>query len=158
MSHEIERKYLVDRARWSPSGPGVHLVQGYLSSHAERVVRVRVAGDAGKLTIKGITTGITRVELEYDIPLADAKLMLDTLCERPLIDKHRYTEDVAGRTWEIDIFHGDNDGLVVAEVELQAETDTVELPPWVGREVSDDPRYYNANLLAAPYSTWVEKA
>lgn len=154
MPHEIERKYLVDRGRWTPQGAGVHLVQGYLSSQPERTVRVRIAGDAAKLTIKGITTGITRIELEYDIPTIDAKLMLDTLCERPLIDKHRYTEDVAGRTWEIDIFHGDNDGLLIAEVELASETDTVELPAWAGREVSDDPRYYNANLLKAPYSSW----
>lgn len=154
MGHEIERKYLVDRTRWSPRDGGTHLVQGYLSSHPERVVRVRIAGDAAKLTIKGITTGVTRVELEYDIPIDDARTMLDSMCERPLIDKHRYTEEVGGRTWEIDIFHGDNDGLVIAEVELDAETDQIELPPWAGAEVSDDPRYYNANLLTAPYSSW----
>ena len=151
---EIERKFLVDTARWSPQGPGVHLVQGYLSSHPERVVRVRIAGDAAKLTIKGKTQGISRVELEYDIPIADAQTMLDGLCERPLIDKHRYTEDLAGRTWEIDIFHGDNDGLVLAEVELASETDEVELPAWATREVSHDARYFNANLLKAPYSSW----
>jgi adenylate cyclase len=151
---EIERKFLVDTTRWSPQGPGVHLVQGYLSSHAERVVRVRIAGDAAKLTIKGKTHGISRVELEYDIPMADAQTMLDTLCERPLIDKHRYTEDVAGRTWEIDIFHGDNDGLVLAEVELASESDVVELPAWATREVSHDARYFNANLLKAPFSSW----
>jgi CYTH domain-containing protein len=154
MGHEIERKYLVDRTQWTPRDAGTHLVQGYLSSHRERTVRVRIAGDAAKLTIKGITTGVTRVELEYDIPVADARLMLDTMCERPLIDKHRYTEDIGGRTWEIDIFHGDNDGLVVAEVELESESDLIAIPPWAGPEVSDDPRYYNANLLKAPYSTW----
>jgi adenylate cyclase len=80
--------------------------------------------------------------------------MLDGLCERPLIDKHRYTEDVGGHTWEIDIFHGDNEGLVLAEVELQSETDDVELPAWATREVSHDARYFNANLLKAPYSSW----
>jgi adenylate cyclase len=154
MGHEIERKYLVDTARWSPRGSGTHLVQGYLSSHPDRVVRVRIAGDAAKLTIKGRTVGITRVELEYDIPVGDARTMLDSLCERPLIDKHRYTEEVAGRTWEIDVFHGDNAGLVIAEIELASEADAVELPAWVTREVSDDPRYFNANLLQAPYSTW----
>ena len=156
MPNEIERKFLVDRALWIPHGSGVHLVQGYLSSHPERVVRVRIAGDAGKLTVKGLTTGITRVELEYDVPLPDARLMLDTLCERPLIEKHRYTETVAGRTWEIDIFHGDNDGLVIAEVELEHEDDPVELPPWVGAEVSSDPRYYNNNLTKTPYKTWAK--
>jgi adenylate cyclase len=152
--HEIERKFLVDTTRWSPHGPGVHLVQGYLSSHPERVVRVRIAGPVAKLTIKGKTQGISRLELEYDIPVADAQTMLDGLCERPLIDKHRYTEDVGGHTWEIDIFHGDNEGLVLAEVELQSETDDVELPAWATREVSHDPRYFNANLLKAPYSSW----
>jgi adenylate cyclase len=154
MGHEIERKYLVDRSKWSPRDAGTHLVQGYLSSVPERTVRVRIAGDAAKLTIKGKTTGVTRVELEYDIPVEDARTMLDTMCERPLIDKHRYTEEVGGRTWEIDIFHGDNDGLVIAEVELESESDTIEHPPWAGAEVSDDPRYYNANLLKAPYSSW----
>lgn len=154
MAHEIERKFLVDRARWTPRNAGVHLVQGYLSSHPERVVRVRIAGDAAKLTIKGATSGITRVELEYDIPVADARLMLDTMCERPLIDKHRYTEEVGGRTWEIDIFHGDNDGLVLAEVELDREDAEIELPPWALDDVSADRRYYNSNLLKAPYSTW----
>jgi adenylate cyclase len=154
MAHEIERKYLVDTSRWIPRDPGEHLVQGYLSAHPERVVRVRVAGASAKLTIKGKTTGITRVELEYDIPLADAKLMLDTLCQRPLIDKHRHREVVGGRTWEIDVFHGDNDGLVLAEVELEREDDAIELPPWAGAEVSHDPRYYNANLLRAPFTTW----
>lgn len=154
MGHEIERKFLVDTAHWQPRDAGTHLVQGYLSSHPDRVVRVRIAGDAAKLTIKGRTTGITRTELEYDIPVADARTMLDTMCERPLIDKHRYTEDVGGRTWEIDVFHGDNAGLVLAEIELASETDAVDVPPWAGREVSDDPRYFNANLIEAPYSTW----
>jgi adenylate cyclase len=129
-------------------------VQGYLSSHPERVVRVRIAGDVAKLTIKGKTTGITRLELEYDIPIADAQRMLDELCERPLIDKHRYTEDHDGRTWEIDVFHGDNDGLVLAELELPSEDAPFTKPAWAGREVSDDPRYYNANLLAAPFNSW----
>ncbi len=154
MPNEIERKFLVDRALWTPQGTGEHLVQGYLSSHAERVVRVRIAGDSAKLTIKGVTTGITRTELEYDVPLPDARLMLDTLCERPLIDKHRHTETVAGRTWEIDIFHGDNDGLVLAEIELESESDFFEVPAWAGPEVSSDARYYNANLLKAPFKSW----
>ena len=154
MPHEIERKFLVDTARWTPQGEGVHLVQGYLSSHPERVVRVRIAGTVAKLTVKGKTRGISRAEYEYTIPVADAQQMLDDLCERPLIDKHRYTEDVGGHTWEIDVFHGDNDGLVLAEVELTSETEDVVLPPWVTDEVSQDARYFNANLLKAPFSTW----
>lgn len=158
MADEIERKFLVDTTTWRPRADGVHLVQGYLSAHPERVVRVRIAGTAAKLTIKGLTTGIRRVELEYDIPLADAELMIASLCERPLIDKHRYTEQVGAHTWEVDVFHGDNDGLVIAEVELASEDERVELPAWVGAEVSSDPRYYNANLIAAPYSTWNQNA
>jgi len=129
-------------------------VQGYLSSHPERVVRVRIAGAAAKLTIKGKTAGISRLELEYDIPVSDAQRMLDELCERPLIDKHRYTEEHAGHTWEIDVFHGDNDGLVIAELELPSEDAPFEKPAWAGDDVSHDPRYYNANLLTAPFKSW----
>ena len=129
-------------------------MQGYLSSHPERVVRVRIAGDTAKLTIKGKTVGISRLELEYDIPVADAQRMLDELCERPLIDKHRFTEDHDGHTWEIDVFHGDNDGLVIAEIELPAEDTPFTKPAWAGAEVSDDPRYYNANLLTRPFKSW----
>ncbi len=154
MAHEIERKYLVDTTLWSPRDLGTHLVQGYLSSHPERVVRVRIAGAAAKLTIKGLTTGISRLELEYDIPMVDAKLMIETLCERPLIDKHRHEERIGGHTWEIDVFHRENDGLVLAEIELSREDEAFELPPWIGAEVSHDTRYYNANLLKAPFSTW----
>lgn len=153
MAQEIERKFLVDTARWTPSGHGTHLVQGYLSSHPERVVRIRIAGERAKLTIKGKTEGISRIELEYDVPLADAEQML-SMCERPLIDKHRHEERVGAHTWEIDVFHGDNDGLVIAEIELAAEDETFEKPPWAGADVSHDPRYYNANLLKAPYSSW----
>jgi CYTH domain-containing protein len=154
MPHEIERKFLVDTALWTPQGEGVHLVQGYLSSHPERVVRVRIAGTVAKLTIKGKTRGISRAEYEYTIPVADAQQMLDELCERPLIDKHRYTEQIGAHTWEIDIFHGDNAGLVLAEVELASESEQIELPAWVTQEVSHDPRYFNANLLKAPFSSW----
>jgi adenylate cyclase len=154
LAFEIERKFLVDVTRWSPNGAGVHLVQGYLSSQPERVVRVRIAGDHAKLTIKGKTTGIRRVELEYDIPFADAQLMLDEMCERPLIDKHRYTEVHAGHRWEIDVFHGDNDGLVLAEIELPSEDTPFEPPAWAREDVSHDPRYYNANLRTAPYASW----
>lgn len=151
---EIERKFLVDRERWTPKDDGAHLVQGYLSSHPERVVRVRVAGDSAKLTIKGLTTGVSREEIEYDLLIADARTILATMCERPLIDKHRYVEIVGGKTWEIDVFHGDNDGLVVAEIELSAEDEIFERPPWLGEEVSHDPRYFNASLLRAPFTTW----
>ncbi len=154
MAHEIERKFLVDVATWQPVAAGTLFRQGYLSSHKERVVRVRIEGTEAKLTVKGATQGVTRVELEYSIPLYDAELMLKTLCEQPLVEKTRHEELHGGKLWEIDVFHGDNDGLVVAELELSAEDEAFESPPWVIREVSDDPRYYNSNLNTAPYKSW----
>jgi CYTH domain-containing protein len=152
MAHEIEHKYLVKD--WKPTAAGVLYRQGYLSSVKERVVRVRIAGAEAFLTVKGPTHGVTRLEFEYAIPVPDAATMLDLLCEHPLIEKTRYREAFAGRTWEIDVFHGDNDGLVVAEVEVADESDPVQPPPWLGREVSNDPRYFNSNLSSNPYKNW----
>jgi adenylate cyclase len=153
VAQEIERKFLVDLQRWRPAGPGVAFRQGYLSSHPERTVRVRISGGAGKLTIKGLTSGVSRLELEYAIPLADAEQLL-ALCERPLIDKVRHTEQHEGKAWEIDVFGGDNEGLVIAELELGSEDEPFTTPPWAIEEVSHDPRYYNASLVKAPYRTW----
>ncbi len=153
MGQEIERKFLVDVARWRPAGAGVAFRQGYLSSHPDRTVRVRIEGDTGKLTIKGRTAGVSRLELEYPIALADAEQLL-ALCERPLIEKVRHTEQHAGKTWEIDVFGGDNAGLVVAELELGSEDEPFTAPPWATEEVSHDPRYYNASLVKVPYRTW----
>lgn len=153
MGQEIERKFLVDVARWQPRDAGVHYSQGYLSSDKERIVRVRIEGEQAKLTIKGRSTGITRAEFEYPIPLADAQAMLQ-LCEQPLIDKHRHIEQHHGKTWEIDVFHGDNEGLVVAEIELTSEDEAFERPDWALRDVSDDPRYFNAALLKNPFKNW----
>ncbi len=154
MGKEIERKYRVDTERWKPQGPGVHFKQGYLNSAKERVVRVRIEGSKAKLTLKGLTTGVTRAEYEYPLPLEDAEVILDQLCEQPLIDKHRHKEEHGGKTWEIDVFHGDNEGLVVAEVELGSEDETVEVPAWAVEEVSSDPRYFNSNLLKHPFRRW----
>lgn len=154
MAKEIERKYLVKLDAWVPQGEGIHFKQGYLNSQKERVVRVRIEGTRAKLTIKGITTGVTRSEFEYSIPVEDAALLLDNLCEQPLIDKHRHKEVHSGKTWEIDVFHGLNEGLVVAEIELASEDEAITLPAWVGPEVSSDPRYFNSNLLKNPYNTW----
>lgn len=152
MGSEIERKFLVDPA-WRPPGEGVQLTQGYLSTTPERTVRVRLEGDAAKLTIKGKTVGVTRAEFEYDIPAADAPALL-ALCEQPVIEKHRYEVEHDGKRWEVDVFHGANDGLVVAELELASETEPFAVPPWAIEEVSHDPRYYNANLQRHPYRTW----
>lgn len=154
MGQEIERKFLVEGDAWRALAEGTRYRQGYLSTVKERTVRVRTIGDKAYLTIKGITQGIARAEFEYEIPLADANALLDDLCERPLIEKDRYKILHGGLTWEVDEFFGENAGLVLAEVELEAEDQVVELPDWVGQEVSDDPRYYNANLIASPYRTW----
>jgi CYTH domain-containing protein len=154
MGLEIERKFLVNPALWLPEGEGVLIRQGYLSSIAERVVRVRVAGDDAFVTIKGATTNLSRLEFEYQIPRCDGEVLLDELCERPLIEKTRRRQKVGGKLWEIDVFHGENDGLILAEVELLAEEEAVELPPWVGTEVSDDPRYFNVNLARNPFKNW----
>jgi adenylate cyclase len=152
MGAEIERKFLVDPA-WKPADAGIHFKQGYLNSAKERVVRVRIAGTAAKLTIKGVTTGVTRAEFEYDIPLADAEPLLK-LCEQPVIEKRRHLVKYGDHTFEVDVFEGANAGLVIAELELPSETEPFQRPPWLGAEVSDDPRYYNNNLILHPYSTW----
>lgn len=154
MSLEIERKFLVRDDRWRAMAPGVRLRQGYLSSHPDRIVRVRIEGAAAQITIKGRTVGATRGEWEYPIPLEDAALFLDRLCEQPVIDKTRYRIVYQGMTWEVDEFHGDNAGLVVAEIELTSEEQPFAKPDWVGEEVTHDRRYFNANLLHHPYKDW----
>jgi CYTH domain-containing protein len=154
MATEIERKFLVEGTAWRRPGTGSEFRQGYLSTVKERTVRVRLAGEEAFLTIKGITVGATRTEFEYEIPVADARVMLVELCEQPIIEKTRYRFDWKGSTWEIDEFSGVNEGLVVAEVELQDADQEIALPEWIGREVTDDPRYFNANLIARPYSSW----
>jgi adenylate cyclase len=151
---EIERKFLVTGTAWKTLAAGVLTRQGYLSSAAERTVRVRIAGEKGFLTVKGVNRGVTRTEFEYPIPAVDAAAMLDDLCERPLIEKIRYRIPFGAHVWEVDEFHGVNDGLVVAEVELASADEEPALPPWVGREVSRDARYFNANLVKRPFTTW----
>ncbi len=152
MAAEIERKFLVLPA-WQPRDQGTYFKQGYLSSVKERVVRVRIAGDKAKLTIKGVTKGVSRAEYEYEIPLDDARELLD-LCEQPLIEKRRHLDEVGGKTFEIDVFLSANQGLIVAELELQSEDEAFDKPAWLGEEVSGDERYYNNNLIAKPFTTW----
>lgn len=153
MGKEIERKFLVTGDNWR-SAHAKLLRQGYLSTDKHRTVRVRVSGESAFLTIKGLTSGATRQEFEYPIPVDDANEMLDELCQPPLIEKRRHVVRVDGMTWEIDEFLGENAGLVVAEVELQDEDQTFNRPAWLGDEVTEDPRYYNANLVLQPYSKW----
>ena len=154
MGEEIERKFLVSGELWRETAEGIRYRQGFLSTEPERTVRVRVAGSRGSITVKGKNIGARRAEFDYEIPVADAERMLDTLCERPLIEKVRYTLAIGPHTWEIDVFEGDNAGLVVAEIELSREDEVFERPDWVGNEVTDDPRYFNSNLVANPYRTW----
>ena len=154
MAKEIERKFLVRGNTWRGQDGGKRYRQGYLSTVKERTVRVRTTGDKGFITIKGMSVGATRSEYEYEIPLVDANEMLDRLCERPLIEKTRYRVSHEGLAWEIDEFEGDNRGLIIAEVELKDETQSVTLPGWIGQEVTGDHRYFNANLVANPFSQW----
>ena len=151
---EIERKFLVRAKLWNPARPGVEVRQGYLSSVKDRVVRVRTAGQQASLAVKGVNHGLSRLEFEYRIPFHDAIVMLNQLCGHPLVEKTRYHERVNGQDWEVDVFHGLNEGLVLAEVELVSESDPVELPRWAGEEVSTDPRYFNSNLARNPYRNW----
>lgn len=154
MGQEIERKFLLADERWREGAEGTVFRQGYLSTNPDRNVRVRTQGDKAFLTIKGRTEGVSRLEFEYEIPTTDAQHLLDALCERPLIEKTRYKVDFGGFVWEIDEFSGENSGLILAEVELEREDQPFERPPWLGEEVSDDPRYYNARLVQHPFSRW----
>jgi CYTH domain-containing protein len=154
MPTEIERKFLVKNESWRAMATGTLYRQGYIPTDRGRSVRVRIVGDRGFLTIKGPTEGNSRAEFEYPIPLEDARTLLDNLCDPPLIEKIRYQIKVGGLVWEIDEFSGENQGLIVAEVELTDENQAIALPDWVGREVSDDPRYFNVNLVRNPYCNW----
>jgi CYTH domain-containing protein len=154
MPTEIERKFLVTGDRWRSLGEGKPYWQGYLTATPERSVRVRIAGDEGFLTIKGKTVGVARLEYEYAIPVDHAREILQTLCVPPLIQKTRYRVEWEGLLWEIDEFAGENQGLVIAEVELANADQAITFPDWIGEEVTHDPRYYNSNLAQHPFSQW----
>jgi CYTH domain-containing protein len=153
MGKEIERKFRVTGEGWRGGEPAEYR-QGYLSTDKERTIRVRTAGEKAWLTIKGITRGATRSEYEYPIPRDDADSLLDELCLRPLIEKRRYRVEHEGEVWEIDEFFGDNEGLVVAEIELEREDQAFARPDWLGEEVTGEPRYYNVNLVEHPFKDW----
>jgi CYTH domain-containing protein len=156
MAIEIERKFLVLGDAWRQAAP-TRFSQGYLNRDKARTVRVRIAGSAGFLTIKGLSQGATRAEFEYPVPLADAQALL-ALCDGPCIEKDRHLVAHAGHTWEVDEFFGANAGLVVAELELQSEDEAFERPAWLGEEVTHDPRYFNSSLASLPFSQWVAEA
>lgn len=154
MGTEIERKFLVRDEGWRHEAAGVRCRQGYLCPGSGVTVRVRVMGEQGWLTIKGAGQGISRREYEYPIPVAEAEEMLESLCKQPIIDKKRYTLAYQGMEWVVDEFFGANEGLVMAEVELEREDQHFLRPAWVGREVTGDPRFFNAALVNNPYKRW----
>lgn len=154
MAKEIERKYLLKDDSWRKLAQGTVYCQGYIATQHQVTVRVRIVGKQGYLTIKSPTVECSRLEFEYPIPVEDAQEMLRTLCEQPLIEKTRYKIEWGGLIWEIDEFEGLNKGLILAEVELNNINQQIVLPPWVGEEVSQDPRYFNSQLVTHPYSQW----
>jgi adenylate cyclase len=155
MAEEIERKFLVSNESWRDAvETSIRMRQGYLSEGYERSIRVRSENDRAFLNIKSSQDGIHRLEYEYEIPPGDAAEILDRIALKPLIEKTRHILHHDGFEWEIDVFEGDNAGLVVAEVELPSIDTPLPLPPWIGTEVSDDLRYYNVSLQKHPYSTW----
>ncbi len=154
MSKEIERKFLVKGDAWRLLAIGTDYRQGYLHASKERTVRIRTVGNQAFLTVKGPTISITRSEFEYPIPYEDGLTMLREVAIQPVIEKTRYIIPTGRFIWEVDEFHGVNEGLVVAEIELPSEDTPFDKPNWVGEEVSGDPRYYNALLTTHPYSTW----
>ncbi|EHQ29210.1 CYTH domain-containing protein [Mucilaginibacter paludis] len=155
MGVEIERKFLVNHGKWNqlnkPAGTAFR--QGYMVKEADKTVRVRVAGNQAYITIKGKSKGISRSEYEYEIPVDDAGELLSAFCEA-VIYKTRYCITFAGKLWEIDVFDRDNEGLIMAEIELDDEAETFDLPDWVETEVTGDDRYYNSNLSINPYKNW----
>jgi adenylate cyclase len=155
MGIEVERKFLVSDESWRDDvTSSTRIVQGYIAQTDSATVRVRVKGDSGFLTIKGLSVGLSRSEFEYEIPVADALAMLEELAQGPVIDKVRHLVTVGAHVWEVDVFAGDNAPLVMAEVELADSAQAFVRPDWAGVEVSDDQRYFNVNLARSPYSTW----
>lgn len=161
MAREIERKYLLKNENWkSLAFQKTHFAQGYLnditSEQAKSSVRVRIEGAKANMNIKSLEIGLSRDEYEFSIPLEDARKMLDTLTVGPVIEKNRYLVRHEQHIWEIDEFMGDNAGLVIAEVEMDDEEETVALPKWAGREVTEEARFYNISLSKHPFNQWSE--
>lgn len=154
MPQEIERKFLVKNNSWKDEvSKSISIKQGYLNSNAERTVRVRITNNKAYLTIKSKSEGISRQEFEYEIPSSEAKELI-LLCEKPLIEKTRHEVKQGIHTWEIDVFEGENNGLILAEIELYDVDEKFKIPSWIGLEVSDDIRYYNSQLIKSPFTAW----
>lgn len=157
MPKEIERKFLIDESLLGELKDGETIKQGYFPTLNKTVIRARLKGNKGYITIKGQKVGISRPEYEYEIPFKDAQEIIEKLCENLVIEKTRYKIKHAGHIWEIDVFEGDNKGLIVAEVEMKDENEKVQLPNWTTNEVTDDFRYSNSNLVKYPYRFWEKK-
>lgn len=153
MGQEIERKFLVDIQKWECKGKKVFIQQSYLSDDPARTVRVRISGDKAILTIKGETEGISRKEFNYQIEVADAIELMKLTKGKP-IEKFRYNINHKGKLWEVDEFLGENKGLFLAEIELDSEDENFERPPWIGKEVSEDKRYFNSYISQNPFNRW----
>ena len=155
MATEIERKFLVIADSWRDDvEKEINIVQGYLANTERGSVRIRLSGDKANLNIKSMTLGVSRSEFDYPIPVDEAQTMLDNLCMRPLIEKVRHLVRYGEHLWEIDEFSGENKGLIVAEIELKAVDEQFNPPPWLGKEVSNEVKYYNVCLIENPYSKW----
>jgi len=157
MAIEIERKYLLSNDSWRENiSKQVEFQQAYLANNERTSVRIRIEGELANINIKSMTLGRSRSEFEYSIPLADAQELINTLCTQPIVSKTRYWVYYAGKCWEIDEFSADNQGLIVAEIELDTEDESFELPLWVGEEVTHLERYYNMRLRSYPYNQWTD--
>ena len=155
MAIEIERKFLINPYAWEKleKPVGKPLKQGYILTDPAKTIRIRTAENKAWLTIKGISLGASRLEYEYEVPLGDATELLDNFAETA-IEKMRYEIIYADKIWEVDVFSGNNEGLIVAEIELSSEEEYFALPPWVDVEVTEDKRYYNSNLITMPFKDW----
>lgn len=159
MGVEVERKFLVANNQWRKRvSRSLNMTQGYLGKAGKASVRVRVAGDQAWLTIKSAAQGMTRLEYEYPVPVAEGREMLSRLTRQAIVAKTRYWVQDGQNTWELDVFQGENEGLVIAELELEREDQEFDRPPWLGPEVTHDARYYNSSLSEHPYSLWPKKA
>ncbi|MBN1463476.1 MAG: CYTH domain-containing protein [Paludibacteraceae bacterium] len=154
MAIEIERKFLVNSDDYKQLALPVYYKQGYLCNSPNTIVRIRIANNKGYITIKGKTCGISRTEFEYEIPTSEAHQLLSEMSLNKVVEKNRYKIKYAGNIWEIDEFLGENEGLIIAEIELKSENATFDKPSWIGKEVSTDSRYFNSNLSKNPFKNW----
>tara|TARA_B100001248_G_scaffold219406_1_gene174995 strand:+ start:69 stop:536 length:468 start_codon:yes stop_codon:yes gene_type:complete len=154
MAIEIERKFLVKNIPRHEIQYSHKIRQGYIAKNKDRVIRIRQKENDYFITIKGNKIGISRFEFEYPIPRNDGEILLENFCQEEVIEKTRHYVENKGHTWELDVFHGNNEGLIVAEIELMSEDQAFHIPSWIGREVTDKEKYYNMNLLEKPFKEW----